>query len=80
VFCLTNHKKIWKAEKTLFFGGSLKPAYPNPNEETLIFEITVKKAGLSTLDLYNMVGQKIATVYDGSLKADSKTTIKFDVP
>lgn len=27
-----------------------------------------------------MVGQKIATVYDGFLKADSKTTIKFDVP
>jgi hypothetical protein len=55
-------------------------AYPNPYEETLIFEVTVKNAGQSTLELYNMLGQKIATVYDGFLKANSKTTVKFDVP
>ena len=44
-------------------------ATPNPFSNQVRFTITNPEAGSGTLDIYNMAGQKIKTVYDGHIPA-----------
>jgi len=44
-------------------------AYPNPFSENINFEVETKQSGQGTLEVYNMTGQKIKTVFSGYLNA-----------
>jgi hypothetical protein len=50
---------------------NLQPGYPNPFRlgETSNVELAVPEAGFFTLTVYNVLGQKIRTLHEGSLSA-----------
>jgi hypothetical protein len=41
--------------------------YPNPFQSRVQFEVNVDEAGYGSLEIYNMMGQKIKTIYAGQL-------------
>ncbi|MGI8583649.1 MAG: beta strand repeat-containing protein, partial [Chitinophagaceae bacterium] len=54
-------------------------ASPNPFDENINFAIQSGLAGPATLDLYTVLGQKIATVFNGNLRVGT-TVVKYFVP
>jgi len=44
-------------------------AYPNPFDNKVTFEVNVATAGDASLEIYNAMGQKLKTVYQGHLNA-----------
>ena len=44
-------------------------AYPNPFSENINFQIETKQSGQGSLEVYNMAGQKVKTVFSGYLNA-----------
>jgi len=48
-------------------------AYPNPFNERVKFVVTAPQAGYGTLELVNMLGQKVKTVYSGYMPAGGQT-------
>jgi hypothetical protein len=48
---------------------SLSQNYPNPFNPTTSFEFTLPKSSHVKIDIFNIVGQKVATVVDGDMKA-----------
>jgi hypothetical protein len=55
-------------------------AYPNPFDKLVKFSIESPVSGMATLDVYNIVGQKLHTVYQGYLHAGAKEVIDYNVP
>ena len=55
-------------------------AYPNPFSDKVKFIIETPVAGMATLDVYNIIGQKLHTVYQGYLFAGAKQAIDYNVP
>jgi hypothetical protein len=53
-------------------GTSVK-AYPNPFNDQVKFVVTAPQAGYGSLELMNMQGQKIKTIYQGQIPAGGKT-------
>ncbi|HUS02780.1 MAG TPA: T9SS type A sorting domain-containing protein, partial [Chitinophagaceae bacterium] len=48
-------------------------AYPNPFSDKVKFEVTSAIAGNGSLEIVNMMGQKIRTVYQGFISVGSQT-------
>lgn len=48
-------------------------AYPNPYNDKVRFVVNTDQAGQANLELVNILGQKIATVYNGHLLAGSRS-------
>jgi hypothetical protein len=48
-------------------------AYPNPFSDRVKFLVTSGTAGRGSLEVYNMMGQKIKTVYQGFIAAGTQT-------
>jgi hypothetical protein len=46
--------------------------YPNPFQSWVQFEVNVDEAGYGTLEIYNMMGQKVKTVSAGQLNKGLK--------
>jgi hypothetical protein len=44
-------------------------AFPNPFLDKVNFEIVLKQSGKASLELFNMNGQKVKTVFQGQLSA-----------
>ena len=44
-------------------------AYPNPFTDNINFDVDVKQGGKALLEVYNVTGQKVKTVYSGYLNA-----------
>jgi hypothetical protein len=55
-------------------------AYPNPFTDKVKFSITSSVSGNATLDIYNVMGVKLATVYQGYLSAGSNQVINYKAP
>ncbi len=55
-------------------------AYPNPFTDKVKFSITSSVSGNATLDLYNVMGVKLATVYQGYLSAGNNQVINYNAP
>lgn len=65
--------EIGSAAKELALGSN----YPNPfNPETSI-EFTVPREGRATLTVYNMIGQEVATLFDGVAEAGKIHRVTF---
>ncbi|MCW3089832.1 MAG: hypothetical protein JWP81_901 [Ferruginibacter sp.] len=55
-------------------------AYPNPFTDKIEFVIESPVSGQASLDLYNILGQKLHNVYQGYLFAGRKQVINYNVP
>jgi hypothetical protein len=44
-------------------------AYPNPFSDNINFEVITKQSGQGTLEVYNVTGQKVKTVFSGYMNA-----------
>jgi hypothetical protein len=57
---------------------SLEQNYPNPfNPETSI-TFSIEQRGRATLDVYDLLGRKIATLFDDILEGGNSRTVKFN--
>jgi hypothetical protein len=52
-------------------------AYPNPFTDRVRFVVRSKVSGQGSLEIYNMLGQKIETVYNGNIVAERSQTIEY---
>jgi hypothetical protein len=52
-------------------------AYPNPFAEKVSFAIVSPVSGKASLEIYNMFGQKLQTVYEGYLTAGRTQLVEF---
>ena len=48
-------------------------AYPNPFSDKVKFELTSPVAGNGNLEVYNMMGQKVKTIYQGFISTGTQT-------
>jgi|GEM_PF-3507319 len=53
--------------------------YPNPYTDRVNFQVTAKQEGKASLILYNMNGQRVATIFEGEMKAGTQT-FNYNVP
>ena len=54
-------------------------AFPNPFSDNINFQIETKQSGQGTLEVYNVTGQKIKTVFSGYMNA-GKQRFSMNVP
>ena len=54
-------------------------AYPNPFTDKVKFSIVSPVSGKASLDVYNMMGQKIRTIYQGYLFAGKGQVIEYRI-
>ncbi len=55
-------------------------AAPNPFNDRIRFSLQSAVSGQGSLELYNMLGQKIKTVFQGQVEAGKVQTIEYSVP
>ena len=53
--------------------------FPNPASSNVIFEITLPEKKETSIEVYNMIGQRIDIVYQGWVEEDIATSIKYQV-
>jgi len=47
-------------------------AFPNPFSDNINFQIEAKQSGQALLEVYNMSGQKVKTVFSGTINAGTQ--------
>jgi hypothetical protein len=55
-------------------------AYPNPFGDAVNFNLVSPVSGKATLEVFDIVGRKLAVVYSGMLDANSPKAARYDVP
>jgi hypothetical protein len=55
-------------------------AYPNPYHSTVSFKFVSPLSGQASLEVFDMLGRKLAVVYQGSVDAGTTKTIDYKVP
>jgi hypothetical protein len=55
----------------------LSSAFPNPFNPTTSIELSVREAQRVTADVFNMLGQRVATLFRGTLEAGEITELRF---
>jgi hypothetical protein len=55
-------------------------ALPNPYTERVRFNLVSGVSGIASLEIHNMLGQKVAVVYNGYIQAGRELTKEFFVP
>jgi hypothetical protein len=55
-------------------------AFPNPFSDRIRFSLKSDVSGQASLELYNMMGQKIKTVFQGQIRAGQVQNIEYAVP
>lgn len=51
--------------------------YPNPFNPSTMIEFTVAQKGFTTLKVYNILGQAVATLFEGNAESGKKYSIQF---
>jgi hypothetical protein len=55
-------------------------ASPNPYNDKIRFTIQAPKAGRATLEVFNMLGQKVGVPFEGQLRANETRNVEYTVP
>jgi len=55
-------------------------AYPNPFNRSINFNISSAAQGKATLEIFDMLGRRLALVYEGNLESGTAKTITYKVP
>jgi hypothetical protein len=55
-------------------------AFPNPYDENITFVIKSTETGRGKLNLFNLRGEQVSTVFDGNVEANRTMTITYKVP
>jgi Ig-like domain CHU_C associated/SprB repeat len=55
-------------------------AYPNPFNNEVNFQIVSPQSGKALLEAWDMIGRKLAIIYDGNIEAGVQKTITYKVP
>ena len=76
-FFLTINPVGVKDEENVPLSFSLKQNYPNPFNPSTIIRYSVPKDGMVSLDVYNILGEKVAGLFNGNIKAGNHET-EFD--
>jgi hypothetical protein len=53
--------------------------YPNPMTTNGTIDLTVLESGQTTVEVYNMMGAKVAILFDRNVQAGQKHQVRFDV-
>ena len=69
--------KTVTVKMTLDEAYRLSPVAPNPVQSSARMSITVRKTQNVTVSMYNVLGQRVATLYDRSLSANQKQDIRI---
>ena len=81
---ITSITAVSKAEGTVEEVANLSVvsvhASPNPYTDRVKFVINSTISGRGSLDLYNLLGQKVGTVFQGYITAGKGQTIEYTVP
>lgn len=78
---VTQQADILTKEVTLYAESKTRVvAAPNPFNDHIRFSIKSNISGQGVLELYNMLGQKVKTVFQGYVNADQLQTIEYGVP
>ena len=79
--CLLVKTTTLKAPESLAATSAIKvSAYPNPFTDVVKFTIESNVSGKAQLEIVNMMGQKIATVYNGYVKANHSQVVEYRMP
>jgi hypothetical protein len=54
-------------------------AYPNPYGSVINFSIVPAENGRGLLELYDLLGRRVAILYDGNMVEKQRFTVKYDV-
>lgn len=57
---------------------TLTPPVPHPARGTAALQFGIRDGGPATLRLYNVTGQRVATLYEGTLSAETLQTVRLD--
>ena len=76
-FFLTINPVGVKDEENVPLSFSLKQNYPNPFNPSTIIRYSVPKDGMVSLDVYNILGEKVGGLFNGNIKAGNHET-EFD--
>jgi hypothetical protein len=52
--------------------------YPNPFNPSTVIEFVVPQTGYATVKVYNLLGQEVATAFEGNAEAEKINTARFD--
>jgi len=55
-------------------------AYPNPFKDKVQFVLTSPVSGKARLELFSLLGQKVATVWEGEVSAGKAQTVDYNAP
>jgi hypothetical protein len=66
------------ADASTMYGVTVT-AYPNPFSDNISFLVETKQSGQGSLEVYNMAGQKVKTVFSGYLNAGTQR-FRMNVP
>ena len=61
-------------------GQTKVTAAPNPFNDKIRFSFTPKVTGRASLDLYNLLGEKVKTVFTGQVQKGQTQIIEYNVP
>jgi hypothetical protein len=57
---------------------TLAQNYPNPFNPSTMIDFVVPVSGYATIEVYNILGQKLATLFDANAEAGTVTTVRFN--
>jgi hypothetical protein len=73
-------KPVTKSAPTDLTTTSKVTAAPNPFNDKIRFSFTSKVTGRASLDLYNLLGEKVKTVFTGQVQKGQTQIIEYNVP